>query len=83
MPLLRGDDVDGSRSSRAQVSGTDKPVSLRCPYCGSDNVSQRWPTRFHERLARLVLWPPFVCWECMMRFHAFVSPLPWRRRAAS
>ena len=42
---------------------------------GSPDVRQRSPTRFHERLARLFLWPPLVCWDCMTRFHAFVLPL--------
>jgi len=71
-------DIDALRSSDAAVSRTAGPVRVRCPYCGSPDVRQRSPTRFHERLARLFLWPPFVCWDCMTRFHAFVLPLSSR-----
>jgi hypothetical protein len=48
---------------------------LRCPDCGSLDVRQRWPSRLYERVARILFWRPFVCWDCMTRFHAFVLPL--------
>ena len=49
-------------------------MRIRCPHCGSDDVRSRSPMRLWERVASLVLWRSFVCWQCMSRFRALLLP---------